>query len=84
MYKESNTEKKNKTNLQNRYKKLSKEIKSIFFSFHKVGRAITKWGAIEKSPILLLQYHKKYHFNIVPKINSHFGGANNIFANCIY
>ena len=47
----SNTEKKPWTNLQNSYKNLSKEIKS-----DKVGRAITKWEAIEKSPILLSQY----------------------------
>ena len=26
------------------------------------GRAITKWGAIEKSPILLSQYWKNHHF----------------------
>ena len=26
----------------------------------KVGRAITKWGAIEKSQILLSQYWKNY------------------------
>ena len=25
-------------------------------------RAITKWGAIEKSPILLSQYWKNYYF----------------------
>ena len=34
--------------IQNR----SKEIKSDNFCYRKVGRAITKWGAIEKSPIL--------------------------------
>jgi hypothetical protein len=44
----SNTEKKPWTNLQNLYNNLIKEIKS-----DKVGRAITKWGAIEKSLILL-------------------------------
>ena len=32
--------------------KLSKEIKSDNFCYHIVGRVITKWGAIEKSPIL--------------------------------
>ena len=26
--------------------------------YHKVGRAITKWGAIEKSQMLLLKYWK--------------------------
>ena len=46
-----NTEKKPRTNLQNLYKKLSKEIKS----YRKVGRPITKRGAIEKIPILLLE-----------------------------
>ena len=51
----SNTEKKPWTNLQNLYKNLSKEIKSDNFCYRKVGRAITKWGAIEKSPILLSQ-----------------------------
>ena len=37
-----------KTNLQNPYKNVSKEIKSNNFCYPKVGRAITKWGAIEK------------------------------------
>jgi hypothetical protein len=32
--------------------KLKKEIKSDNFCHRKVGRAITKWGAIEKSPFL--------------------------------
>ena len=49
----SNKENKKLTNLQNGYKKWSKEFKSDNFSYRKVGRAITKWGAIEKSPILL-------------------------------
>ena len=48
---ESNTEKKPLTNLQYQYKKLSKEVKSNNFCYRKVGRAITKWGEIEKSPI---------------------------------
>ena len=34
------------------YKNLSKEIKKNNFCYRKVGRAITKWGAIEKSPVL--------------------------------
>ena len=58
----SNTEKKPWTNLQNSYKNQSKEIKSDNFGYRKVGRAITKWGAIEKSPILLSQFLKNYHF----------------------
>ena len=58
----SNTEKKPRTNLQNAYKNLGKEIKSDNFCYRKVGRAITKWEAIEKSPILLSQYWKNYHF----------------------
>ena len=32
--------------------KLKQREKSDNFCYHKVGRAITKWGAIEKSPIL--------------------------------
>ena len=44
--------------LQNSYKNLSKEIKSDNFCYRKVGRTITKWGTIEKSPILLSQYWK--------------------------
>jgi hypothetical protein len=32
---------------------LSKDIKLNNFCYCKVGRAITEWGAIEKSPILL-------------------------------
>ena len=35
------------------YKNLSKEVKSDNFCYRKVGRAITKWGAIDKSPISL-------------------------------
>ena len=49
----SNTEKKPWTNLQNSYKNWSKDIKSDNFCYRKDGRAITKWGAIEKSRILL-------------------------------
>ena len=45
----SNTEKKLLTNLQNQYKKLSKEVNSDNFCNLKVGEAITKLGAIEKS-----------------------------------
>ena len=36
----------------------AKKLRAITFA----GRAITKWGAIEKSSILLSQYWKKYHF----------------------
>ena len=78
----SNTEKKPWTNLQNSYKKWSKEIKSDNFCYRKVGRAITKWGAIQKSPILLSQYGKNYHFRRVTKIILHFDGSNNISADC--
>ena len=42
--------------------KLKQEIKSDNFCYRKVGRAITNCGAIEKSPILLSQYWKNYHF----------------------
>ena len=53
------------------YKKnLSREIKSDNFCYRKNRRAITKWGAIEKS--------KKR----VTKIISHYDGSNNIFADC--
>ena len=45
----SNTEKKPWTNLQNLHKNRSKEVKSDNFCYRKVARAITKWGAIEKS-----------------------------------
>ena len=61
-YSESNTEKKPWTNLQYLYKNLSKEIKIDNFCYRKVGKAITKWGAIEKGLILLSQYWKNYHF----------------------
>ena len=42
----SKTEKNSRTNVQNSYKDLIKEIKSDNFCYRKVGRAITKWGAI--------------------------------------
>ena len=58
----SNTEKKPWTNLQNSYKNSSKGIKSDNFCYGKVGRAITKWGAIEKSAILLSQYLENDQF----------------------
>ena len=38
-------------------KKISIEVKSDNF-YRKVGRAITLWGAIEKSQIMLSQYKK--------------------------
>ena len=47
----SNTEKKPWNKLQNSHKNRSKEIKSDNFCYRKVGRAITKWEALEKSPI---------------------------------
>ena len=63
--------------------KRNHEIKSDnFCCSRKVERAITNWGAIEKSPILQSQYWKNYHFKRVPKIISHFDGSNNIFADC--
>ena len=43
----------------NQYTKPVKNIakfKSDNFCYRKVGRAITKWGTIEKSPMLLSQY----------------------------
>ena len=45
--------------------KLKQRDQSDNFSYRKVGRAITKWGAIEKSPILeKLPFLKgnKYYF----------------------
>ena len=79
----SNTEKKPWTNLQNSYKNWNKEVKSDKFCYRKVGRAITKWGAVEKSTILLSKYWKNYQFLRVTKIISHSDGSNNIFADCI-
>ena len=64
-------------------KNLSKGIKGENFCYHKAGRAIIKWGAIEKSPLLLSQYWENYHFKRVSKIISHFVGSNNIFSDCI-
>ena len=79
----SNTEKKLWANLQHSYNYFSKEIKSDNFCYRKVGRAITKWGAIEKSPISLSQYWKSYHFERVKKNISHFDDSNYFFADCI-
>ena len=61
----SNTEKKPWTNLQNLHKNLSKGIKSDNFAIAKVGRAITKGGAIEKCPILLSQYWINEEFELI-------------------
>ena len=68
----SNLEKKPWTNLQNAYKNWSKMIKSDSFCY-RFGRGITKWGAIEKFPIL-----KGKIFFL-----SYFDGSNNIFADCM-
>ena len=38
-------------NVYKSVKERNKEIKSDNFRYRKVGRAIIKWGAIEKSPI---------------------------------
>ena len=62
----SNTENKPWTNLQNTYNNWSKENKSDNFCYLKVGRAITKWGAIFKC-------NKNYFA---------FDSSNNIFVNC--
>ena len=37
-------------------------IKSDNFCYRKVGIAINKWEALDKSPILLSQYWKNYNF----------------------
>ena len=63
---------------------MKQNIKSDNFCYRKIGRAITKRGAIEKSPLFLSQYWKKYHFLMVAKIISHFDGSNNIFADCTH
>ena len=47
-----------------------------------VGRAITEWGATEKSPIFLPQFCKNIQFDRTPKIILYLGGTNNIFADC--
>ena len=47
----------------------SKEIKSDNFCYRKVGRAITTWGSIEKSPILLSQYWKNSQFELTYPIS---------------
>ena len=67
---ECNTKK--EANLQTRYKKLRKEVKSDISCYCKVGRAITKWGAIEKSLILsiLIGYQKLFQILRAPIIFS--------------
>ena len=47
----------------------SKEIKSDNFCYRKVGGALTKWGAMEKSPILLSQYWSLSSLNMLLKEN---------------
>ena len=46
----------------NQSTKLIQKFKINNLVYRKVGRAITKWGAIEKSPILQSQYWKKLSF----------------------
>ena len=58
-YTESITENKPWINIHCTYKtnkKWSKGVKSDIFCYRKIGSAITKWRAIEKSPILISQY----------------------------
>jgi len=65
-----------------KYEKIMVPYNHSFSSLHpfcKVGRAITKWGSIQKSPIL-----KNFYFERVTKIISHFDSSNNIFADCNY
>ena len=71
----SNTEKRPWTK-QN----LHKNLKATTFA---IAKAITKWGAIDKSPILLSQYWKNYNFERITKIISHFDCSNKNFADCI-
>ena len=61
----------------------SKEIKSDTVCYRKVERVINKWGAKEKSQILLSQYWKNYHFERATKIILHFDGSN-IFVDCMW
>ena len=74
----SNTEKKP---IYKTYTNWSKDYKSDNFCYLKVGRAIAKWRAIEKSPILLSQYWNNEWLDGTIII-LYFGGSNNIFANC--
>ena len=50
--------------------KWSKEVKSGNFCNHKVGRAINLYGAIEKSPVLLLhKYYLRLKIRVVCEAN---------------
>ena len=62
------------------YTKNEAEVKSDNFSYHKVGRAITKWRSIKGNRILLPQYWKILYYGRAPKTISYFGGTNNIFV----
>ena len=55
------------------YTKMKQRGKSDIFCYRKVGRATTKWGAIEKRPILLSQYWKNIQVDSVTNIFSSFG-----------
>ena len=48
--------------------KLKQRDKERQLCYRKVGRAITKWGAIEKSSILLSQYWINEEFDSALKI----------------
>ena len=52
-YRNSNREKKPRINIQIRYKILRTQVKSDSFCYCKFGKAITKWGAMEKSNIAI-------------------------------
>ena len=55
-------------NVQNLLQKLKIENKGV--NYRKVGRAISIWGIIEKSPILLSQNWNHFKFNSALKLIS--------------
>ena len=63
--------------------KKSKNVKRDNICYRKVGRAITKLGAIEKGPIVISQYCKNKELDSTIVI-SHFKGTNIIFAYCSF
>ena len=71
----SKTEKKPLTNLQTFFK----EVKSDNFNHRKIGRAITKWRAKEKRPILQTQCLKNLQLDGTIFI-AYIGGTNYSFV----
>ena len=64
--------------------KIKQQVKSNNFCYCKVERAITNWGAREKSPILLLKYWKNVQIDCLSHKLFHILEAAIIFSSTLH